>query len=61
MDINQKPRKPRMFPAHASKNTQAYFQPTKESKYYNLPLHTHDKDHFYRPQFLKLAFGTHTK
>ena len=26
-----------------------------------LPLHTHDEDHFDRPQILKLASGTHTE
>ena len=28
---------------------------------HNLPLHTHDEDHFHRPQILKLASGTHTE
>ena len=28
---------------------------------YNLPLHTHDEDHFHHPQDLKLASGTHTE
>ena len=28
---------------------------------YNLPLHTHDEDHFHYPQILKLAYGTHTE
>ena len=28
---------------------------------YNLPLHTHDEDHFHHPQILKLASGTHTE
>ena len=32
------------------KNTQGYCQPTKESIYYDLPLHTHDEDHFHHPQ-----------
>ena len=42
MVFNQKPRKPIMFTANSSKNTQGYCQPTKESICYNLPLHTHD-------------------
>ena len=33
----------------------------KIQKYYNLPLHTHDEDHFHYPQILKLASGTHTE
>ena len=33
----------------------------KESICYNLPLHTHDEDHFHHPQILKLASGTHTE
>ena len=44
-----------------NKNTQGYCQPTKESICYNLPLHTHDEDHFHHPQTLKLASGTHTE
>ena len=60
MIFNQKSRKPIMFTAISSKNVQGYCQPTKESKCYNLPLHTHVEDHFHHPQFLKLAFGTHT-
>ena len=36
-------------------------QPTKESKCYNLPLHTHDEDHFHHLQILKLASGTLTE
>ena len=36
-------------------------QPTKDSICYNLPLHTHDEDHFHHPQILKLASGTHTE
>ena len=49
-----------MFTANSSKNAQSYCQPTKESMCFNLPLHTHDEDHFHHPQTLKLAFGTHT-
>ena len=60
MVFNQKPRKPTRFTASCSKNSQGFCQPTKESIYYNLPLHTNDEDHFYRPQNLKLASGTHT-
>ena len=44
-----------MFTANASKNTQGYCQPNKETICYNLPLHTHDED----LEFLKLASGTH--
>ena len=29
-------------------NTQGYCQPTKESICYNLPLHTHDEEHYYK-------------
>ena len=61
MVFKQKPSKPIMFTANSSKNAQGYCQPTKESIYYNLPLHTHDEDHFHHPQILKLAFGTHTE
>ena len=60
-DINQKPRKPIMFTANSSKNAQGYCQPTKETTCYNLPLPTHNEDHFHHPQILKLASGTHTK
>ena len=60
MVFNQKPRKPIMFTANSSKNAQSYCQPTKESMCFNLPLHTHDEDHFHHPQTLKLAFGTYT-
>ena len=28
---------------------------------YNLPLHTHEEDHFHHPQILKLASGSHTE
>ena len=45
----------------SNKNTQVYCQPTIESICYNLPLHTHEEDHFHHPQILKLASGTHTK
>ena len=61
MVLKKKPRKPIMFTANSSKTAQGYCQPTKESICYNLPLHTHDEDHFHHPQFIKLAFGTHTK
>ena len=27
----------------------------------NLPLHTHDEDHFHHPQIVKLASGTYTE
>ena len=50
-----------MFTSNSSKNAQGYCQPTKESVCYNLPLHTHNEDHFHHPQFLKLASGTHTE
>ena len=61
MVFNQKPRKPIMFTANASKNTQGYCQPIKDSICYNLPLHTYDEDHFNHPHFLKLASGTYTE
>ena len=63
MVFNQKPRKSLMFTAnaHAHKNAQGYCQPNKDSICYNLPLHTHDEDHFHHPQILKLASGTHTE
>ena len=61
MAFNQKPRKPIMFTANAQKNAQGYCQPNKDSICYNLPLHTHDEDHFRHPQVLKLAPGTHTE
>ena len=48
-----------MFTANSSTNAQGYCQSTKESICYNLPLHTHDDDHFYHPQILKLTSGTH--
>ena len=60
MVFNQKPRKPIMFTANAHKNAQGFCQSNKDSICYNLPLHTHDEDHFHHPQILKLAFGTHT-
>ena len=47
MIFNQKPRKPKMFRANASKSTQGYCQPNKDSICYNLPLHTHDEDHLH--------------
>ena len=49
MVFNQKPRKPIMFTASSHKIS------------YNLPLHTHDEDHFHHPQFPKLASGTHSE
>ena len=61
MVFNQKLRKPKMFRTNAHKNAQGYCQPNKDSIFYNLPLHTHDKDHFHHPQILKLASGTHTE
>ena len=61
MVFNQKPRKPIMFTANSHKNAQGYCQPNKDSICYNLPLHTHDEDHFHLPQILKLASGTHTE
>ena len=44
-----------------NKNTQGYCRSTKDSICYNLPLHTHDENHFHHPQILKLSSGTHTK
>ena len=61
MVFNQKPRKPIMFTANSHKNAQGCCQPNKDSICYNLPLHTHDEDHFHHPQILKLASGTHTE
>ena len=61
MVFNQKPRKPIMFSANSHKNAQSHCQPNKDSICYNLPLHTHDEDHFHHPQILKLASGTHTE
>ena len=61
MVFKQKPRKPIMFTANASQQTQSYCQPNKDSICYNLPLHTHDEDHFHHPQLLKLAAGVHTE
>ena len=61
MVFNQKPRKPIMFTANSHKNAQGYCKPNKDSICYNLPLHTHDEDHFHHPQILKLASGTHTE
>ena len=40
---------------------QGFCQPNKDSICYNLPLYTHDEDHFHHPQDLKLAFDTHTE
>ena len=56
--FNEKPRKPIIFTAKSSKNTQGYCQPTRESICYNLPLHTHDEDHFHHPKIFKLASCT---
>ena len=61
MVFNQKPQKQKMFTANSSINTKGHRQPTKESICNNLPLHTHDEDHFYHPQTLKLATGTYTE
>ena len=61
MVFNQKPRKPFLFTANAHKNAQGHCKPNKDSICYNLPLHTHDEDHFHHPQILKLASGTHTE
>ena len=58
--FSQKPRKPIMFTPNSQKNAQGYCQPNKDPICYNLPLHTHDEDHFHHPQVLKLA-GTHTE
>ena len=61
MVFNQKARKPIIFTANFSKNTQGYCQPTKESLCYNLLLHTHDEDHSHHPLNLKLASETHAE
>ena len=61
MVFNQKPRKPIMFKANALKITQGFCHPNKDSICYNLPLQTHDEDHFHHPQILKLASGTYTE
>ena len=61
MVFNQKPRKPIMFTAKLLKKRTKFCQPTKESRCYNLLLHTHDEDHFHQPPFLKLTSGTHTE
>ena len=53
--------KPIMFTANAHKIAQGCCQPRKESLCYNLPLQTHDEDHFRRPQFSKLASGRDTE
>ena len=42
--FNPKPQTPIMITVNPSKNTQGYCQPTKESIYYSLPLHTHDEE-----------------
>ena len=61
MVFNQKSCKPKLFKANAHKNAQGYCQPNKDSICYNLPIHTHDEDHFHHPQIFKLASGTHTE
>ena len=61
MVFNQKPCKTIMFTANVHKNAQGYCKPNKDSICYNLPLHTHDEDHFHHPQILKLASSTHTE
>ena len=61
MVFKQKARKPIMFTANAHKNAQGYRKPNKDSICYNLPLHTHDEDHFHHPQILKLASATQTE
>ena len=37
----------------SSKDAQGFCQPNKDSVCYTHPLHTHDKDHFQDPQYLK--------
>ena len=61
MVFNQKPREPIMFTANSHKNAQGHCKPINDSICYNLPLHTHDEDHFHHSQILKLASGTHTE
>ena len=61
MVFNQKPRKAMMLTINAHKNAQGYCKPHKDSICYNLPLQTHDEDHFHHPQILKLGSGTHTE
>ena len=61
MVFKKKPRKPKILTAISSKSAQVYCQATKESICYNLPLHTHDEDHFHHPQILKLASAAHTE
>ena len=61
MVFYQKPRKPIIFTANAHKNVQVHCKPNKDSICYNLPLHTHDEDHFHHPQTLNLPSGTHTE
>ena len=51
----------KMFIENKNKNAQGYCQPNKDSICYNLPLHSHDEDHFHHPQILKLASSTHTQ
>ena len=50
-----------MFTANSSKNARSYCRPTKGSKCFNLPLHTHAEDHFHHPQISRLASGTHAE
>ena len=61
MVFNQKPRKPIIITAKAHKNAQGHCKPNNDSICYNLPLHTHDEDHFHHPKILKLASGTHAE
>ena len=61
MVFSQKLRKPITFTANFSKNPQGYCHLTKEAVLYNLPLQTHDEDHFHHPQIFKLASGLHTE
>ena len=58
MVFDQKPRKPIKFTASAHKNTQGQCQQNKDSISYNLPLHTHDEDHFHHP--IKNSSKQHT-
>ena len=60
MVFNQKRQKPIMLTANSSKNAKCYCQPTKESVCYNLPIDTHDEDHYHHPKNSKLASGLHT-
>ena len=61
MVFDQTSRKLILFAANSSKNTQSNCQTTEESICYNLPLQTHNEDHFNQPQILKLASDTHTE